>query len=153
MRKFLKTILSAMAVAAALSSYATLPARALVEIDINQGVVEPLPVAITSFLSATSRIGRSAGIEADLRCSALFAPIDRRLHREDPNPDARPAPDWKVTACARHRTRAQEADGCQSAEFRGGTPSRDSSRRRAVPHIKANWRRVAHIIPTRSTSG
>ena len=152
MRKFLKTILSAMAVAAALSSYATLPARALVEIDINQGVVEPLPVAITSFLSG-DEVGSeiSQVIEADLRRSGLFAPIDKGAFIEKiSNPDVAPRfEDWKVInaqALVTGRV-TQEADGRLRAEFRlWDTFAGQQLVGEQFFANKANWRRVAHII-------
>ena len=152
MRKFLKTILSAMAVAAALSGYATLPARALVEIDVNQGVVEPLPIAITSFLSG-DEVGSeiSQVIEADLRRSGLFAPIDKGAFIEKiSNPDVAPRfEDWKVInaqALVTGRV-TQEADGRLRAEFRlWDTFSGQQLVGEQFFANKANWRRVAHII-------
>ena len=152
MRKFLKTILSAMAVAAALSGYATLPARALVEIDINQGVVEPLPIAITSFLSG-DEVGSeiSQVIEADLRRSGLFAPIDKGAFIEKiSNPDVAPRfEDWKVInaqALVTGRV-TQEADGRLRAEFRlWDTFAGQQLVGEQFFANKANWRRVAHII-------
>ena len=52
---------------------AVLPARAVVEIDINKGVVEPLPIAITEFISADGKGAEIASVvEADLRRSGLF---------------------------------------------------------------------------------
>ena len=152
MRKFLKTILSAMAVAAALSGYATLPARALVEIDVNQGVVEPLPIAITSFLSG-DEVGSeiSQVIEADLRRSGLFAPIDKGAFIEKiSNPDVAPRfEDWKVInaqALVTGRV-TQEADGRLRAEFRlWDTFAGQQLVGEQFFANKANWRRVAHII-------
>ncbi|MCO5060176.1 MAG: Tol-Pal system beta propeller repeat protein TolB [Rhizobiaceae bacterium] len=152
MRKFLKTILSAVTVAAALSGYATLPARALVEIDINQGVVEPLPVAITSFLSG-DEVGSeiSQVIEADLRRSGLFAPIDKGAFIEKiSNPDVAPRfEDWKVInaqALVTGRV-TQEADGRLRAEFRlWDTFAGQQLVGEQFFANKANWRRVAHII-------
>ena len=51
MKNLLQTILLVGAMAAGLIGVVTLPARALVEIDVNKGVVEPLPIAITDFVS------------------------------------------------------------------------------------------------------
>ena len=152
MRKFLKTILSAVAVAAALSGYATMPARALVEIDVNQGVVEPLPIAITSFLSG-DEVGSeiSQVIEADLRRSGLFAPIDKGAFIEKiSNPDVAPRfEDWKVInaqALVTGRV-TQEADGRLRAEFRlWDTFAGQQLVGEQFFANKANWRRVAHII-------
>ena len=61
------------------------PAMALVEININKGNVEPLPIAVTDFI-AGGDLGQKITdvIAADLKRSGLFAP-DRQagLHRED----------------------------------------------------------------------
>jgi TolB protein len=80
------------AIVAALAVLASSPARAVVEIDINRANVEPLPIAITDFLSDDA-IGAqiSAVIAADLRRSGLFSPIDKGAFIERiSNPDASP---------------------------------------------------------------
>src|SRR5690606_18918627 len=80
-RKWMMTLLKALLAAASLAlatAAATLPARAVLEIDVNQGVVEPLPVAITDFISA-DKMGAdiAAVVAADLRRSGLFRPLDK----------------------------------------------------------------------------
>ena len=102
---------------------ATLPARALVKIDVNKGNVEPLPIAITDFLSDDG-IGAeiAAIVAADLKRSGLFAPIDKGAFIEKIT-DTNAAPrfeDWKVInaqALVTGRV-SQEADGRLRAEFR-----------------------------------
>ena len=88
------------ALAAGLSALPTLPARALVEIDVNKGNIEPLPIAITDFLAErrASAPRSPASIAADLQRSGLFAPIDKGAFIEKiSNPDAAPRfEDWKV---------------------------------------------------------
>lgn len=63
---------------AALMSVFSAPAFARVEININKGNVEPLPIAITDFMSSDG-IGAqvSAVIAADLQRSGLFAPVNK----------------------------------------------------------------------------
>lgn len=63
---------------AALMSVFSAPAFARVEININKGNVEPLPIAITDFISGDG-IGAqvSAVIAADLQRSGLFAPVNK----------------------------------------------------------------------------
>jgi len=53
------------------------PAQAQLVIDVTRGNIEPLPIAIPSFLS-DSELGRKIAkvVEDDLRRSGLFAPID-----------------------------------------------------------------------------
>ncbi|MEQ9572923.1 MAG: Tol-Pal system protein TolB, partial [Nitratireductor sp.] len=101
----------------------TQPARALVEIDVNKGVIEPLPIAITEFLSGDT-LGKEISdiVAADLQRSGLFAPIDRGAFIEKiSNPDAAPRfEDWKVInaqALVTGRV-TQESDGRVRAEFR-----------------------------------
>ncbi|TIO71887.1 MAG: Tol-Pal system protein TolB, partial [Mesorhizobium sp.] len=51
MRSFLKPLLTIAAMALGMTTAATLPAWALVELNVNKGNVEPLPIAITDFQS------------------------------------------------------------------------------------------------------
>ena len=57
------------------------PAHARVEIDVTRGNIDPLKIAIPLFLG-NSQLSRniSGVVEADLRRSGLFAPIDRAAH-------------------------------------------------------------------------
>ena len=84
---------------AALALLAAGPARAVVEIDINRANVEPLPIAITDFIS-NDAIGAQIAevVAADLKRSGLFAPIGKAAFIEKiTNPDAAPRfEDWRV---------------------------------------------------------
>jgi TolB protein len=151
MKHFLTTLLMIGALAAAMSA-AVLPARALVEIDVNKGNVEPLPIAITDFLSADALGAEIAGIvAADLQRSGLFAPIDKGAFIEKiSNPDAAPRfEDWKVInaqALVTGRV-SEEADGRLRAEFRlWDTFAGQQLTGEQFFSSKANSRRVAHII-------
>ncbi len=152
MKKFLNTILLIGAMAAGLSVAATLPARALVEIDVNKGNIEPLPIAITDFLSGDAMGQKIAGVvAADLKRSGLFAPIDKGAFIEKiSNPDVAPRfEDWKVInaqALVTGRV-TQEADGRLRAEFRlWDTFAGQQLSGEQFFASQANWRRVAHII-------
>ncbi|MDQ0419014.1 Tol-Pal system protein TolB [Rhizobium sp. CRIBSB] len=128
------------------------PANATVEININRGNVQPLPIAITDFISADG-IGAqiSAVVEADLKRSGLFAPVNRAAFIEKiQNPDQAPRfPDWtalKAEALVVGRI-AREPDGRLRAEFRlwdtfGG---QQMTGQQFFTDPK-NWRRVAHMI-------
>jgi len=152
MKHLLKTIMLMGALAAGMSAVATLPARALVEIDVNKGNVEPLPIAITDFLSGDG-IGAqiSSIVAADLKRSGLFAPIDKGAFIEKiSNPDAAPRfEDWKVInaqALVTGRV-TQEADGRLRAQFRlWDTFAGQQLAGEQFFSSKANSRRVAHII-------
>ncbi len=152
MMRFLKTILLIGAVAAGMSAAVTLPARALVEIDVNKGNIEPLPIAITDFLSGDTMGAEIAGVvAADLKRSGLFAPIDKGAFIEKiSNPDVAPRfEDWKVInaqALVTGRV-TQEADGRLRAEFRlWDTFAGQQLSGEQFFANKQNWRRVAHII-------
>jgi TolB protein len=85
----IRAMFAAAALAAGISA-AILPAHALVEIDVNKGNIEPLPIAVTDFL-ASNALGAeiTSVIAADLKRSGLFAPIDKGAFIEKiSNPDA-----------------------------------------------------------------
>ncbi len=135
-----------------LTGVAVLPARALVEIDINKGNIEPLPIAVTDFLSG-GQIGTdiSSVVAADLRRSGLFAPVDKAAFIEKiSNPDAAPRfEDWKVINAQTLVTGrvSQEPDGRLKAEFRlWDTFAGQQLAGQQFFANRANWRRVAHII-------
>src|SRR5690606_36641803 len=101
-QRLMKTILRAMLLIGALSGaycVASMQARALVEIDVRQGIVEPLPIAVSDFISGDGKGAEISGVlEADLRRSGLFAPIEKGAFIEKiSNPDVAPRfEDWKV---------------------------------------------------------
>ncbi|WP_159586167.1 Tol-Pal system beta propeller repeat protein TolB [Chelativorans xinjiangense] len=152
MRKFVKTTLAVVALVAGIAALAVVPARALVEIDINKGVVEPVPIAITDFLSGDAMGVEIAGvISADLRRSGLFAPIEKNAFIEKiSNPDVTPRfEDWRVInaqAVVTGRV-TQEPDGRLRVEFRvwDTFAGRQLSGEQLFAN-QDNWRRVAHII-------
>src|SRR6266853_6299437 len=58
------------------------PARAVLRFDLNQGNVQPMPIALPDFLAGSPSDGQSARvvsqiITANLKRSGLFAPIDQ----------------------------------------------------------------------------
>ncbi|GIL01962.1 MAG: hypothetical protein BroJett030_18610 [Alphaproteobacteria bacterium] len=127
------------------------PAAALVEIDITKGNVEPLPIAITDF--AGDQVARDiAGVvEADLRNSGLFRPIEKaafidRISGVDGVPRFQ---DWKVInaqALVTGRV-SQEPDGRLKAEFRlWDVFAAQQMVGQQFFTNPQNWRRVAHII-------
>ncbi|MGD9913713.1 MAG: Tol-Pal system beta propeller repeat protein TolB [Rhizobiaceae bacterium] len=152
MKRLLKSLLVAASVLVAMTAAATLPASALVEIDVNKGNIEPLPIAVTDFVSGDN-IGADIAsvVAADLKRSGLFAPIDRGAFIEKTsNPDQAPRfEDWKVInaqALVTGRV-TQEADGRLRAEFRlWDTFAGEQLIGEQFFANKASWRRVAHII-------
>lgn len=148
----IRNILSAFTVILAVVSTTLTPAHAVVEIDITKGNVEPLPIAITDFLS-DGKLGAdiSSVIAANLERSGLFAPIDKGAFIEKiSNPDVSPRfEDWKVInaqALVTGRV-TKEADGRLKAEFRlwDSFAGQQLSGQQFFT-TPDNWRRVAHII-------
>ncbi len=127
-------------------------AYALVEIDVNKGNIEPLPIAITEFLAGDKLGADIAGVvTSDLKRSGLFAPINRDAFIEKiSNPDVAPRfEDWKIInaqALVTGRV-SEEADGRLRAEFRlWDTFAGDQLIGQQFFARRDNWRRVAHII-------
>ncbi|MBO6717563.1 MAG: Tol-Pal system protein TolB [Rhizobiaceae bacterium] len=130
----------------------TIPARALLQIDVTKGTVEPLPIAITDFLSGDETgVEISNVIAADLRRSGLFAPIDKAAFIErNSNPDAAPRfADWTVInaqAVVNGRV-TQEADGRLKVIYRlWDTYAGQQLIGEQFFTERSKWRRVAHII-------
>ena len=128
------------------------PARALVEIDINQGNIEPLPIAITDFISSDGIGAQISGVIAnDLKNSGLFAPIGKGAFIEKvSNPDVAPRfEDWRVInaqALVIGRV-VEEGDGRLRAEYRlWDTFAGEQMAGEQYFTNRDNWRRVAHII-------
>lgn len=129
-----------------------LPARALVEIDINRGTVEPLPLAVTDFIS-NDEIGAQISqiVTENLRRSGIFAPIDKGAFIEQiSNSDVAPRfEDWRVINAQALVTGkvTEESDGRLRAEFRlWDTFANEQMTGEQFFTNRDNWRRVAHII-------
>lgn len=145
---FLRSFLYAVAVLVTV----IVPARAQVEIDINQGNIEPLPIAVTRFQS-TDDLGQQVAdvVTADLRRSGLFNPVDPSAFiQQITDPNATPRfEDWRVIGAEAMVTGAvsREPDGRLKAEFRlWDTFAGQQLVGEQFFTQPENWRRVAHII-------
>jgi TolB protein len=131
------------------------PARAALRLEIS-GNVQPLPIALPDFLAGSppdgeSARGISAIITADLKRSALFAPIDPAAYIEKvANTDVAPRfADWRaINAQALVTGRiTRQGDGRIKAEFRlwdvFGGMQLAGQQYFSTPD---NFRRIAHII-------
>ncbi|MET3794853.1 TolB protein [Aquamicrobium terrae] len=152
MKTLLKTLMMVAALAGAATGLAIGPANALVEIDVNKGTIEPLPIAITDFIAGDALGAEiSSIVTADLKRSGLFAPIDKGAFIEKiSNPDAAPRfDDWKVInaqALVTGRV-SKEGDGRIRAEYRlWDTFAGQQLSGEQFFANGANTRRVAHII-------
>ncbi|MEF2547230.1 Tol-Pal system beta propeller repeat protein TolB [Aurantimonas sp. E1-2-R+4] len=151
MKTSIRGVLMAIAAIAGAILFAA-PASAVVEIDITQGNVEPLPIAITDFQSQDGIGQQIAGVvQADLKRSGLFAPIDKSAFiQKGLTVDTSPTfTDWTVInaqAIVVGRV-TPEADGRLRVEFRlwdtFAGQQLDGQQFYTNPE---NWRRVAHII-------
>jgi len=152
MKKLLSTLMVASALATGIGGFTTLPAHAVVTIDVNKGTIEPLPIAVTDFI-AGDQLGAeiSSIVIADLKRSGLFAPIDKSAFIEKiSNPDVAPRfDDWKVInaqALVTGRV-SREADGRIRAEYRlWDTYAGQQLSGEQFFGNDSNKRRIAHII-------
>jgi len=152
----LRHVAFAALIAVAVSGLAPHKAAAQLRVEITQGTIKPMPIAITDFLGGSegeSEIARNVSgvIEADLQSSGLFAPIDHRAFVEQiSNMDVPPRfGDWRlINAQALVTGRVtRQGDGRLRAEFRlwdifGGQQIAGQQ----YFTTQQNWRRVAHII-------
>ncbi|RUW83769.1 Tol-Pal system protein TolB, partial [Mesorhizobium sp. M8A.F.Ca.ET.059.01.1.1] len=152
MRSFLKPLLTIAAMALGMTAVVPMPAWALVELNVNKGNVEPLPIAITDFQGGDALGAQiSQIVTADLKRSGLFAPIDKSAFIEKiANPDATPRfDDWKVINAQALVTGSvsKEADGRIRAQYRlWDTFAGQQMAGEQFFANDANQRRVAHII-------
>ncbi|RVD60902.1 Tol-Pal system protein TolB [Mesorhizobium sp. M2D.F.Ca.ET.223.01.1.1] len=150
MKFILKPLLMVAAMAMGINAVVTLPARATLELNVNKGNVEPMPIAIPDFQGGLGP-QISEIVTADLKRSGLFAPIDKAAFVEKiTNPDAQPRfDDWKVINAQALVTGSvsKEADGRIRAQYRlwdifGNTQLAGEQ----FFANDANQRRAAHII-------
>ena len=123
------------------------------EVDITQGSLKPIPIAIPEFLGEDPRVAREITdvIAADLERSGLFQPLDRASFIEQIRDSNAPPrfQDWRVlNAQALVVGRIQQGqDGRLVAEFRLWDVF--SGRQLAAQRYAANaqdWRRLAHLV-------
>ncbi|HAT08539.1 MAG TPA: Tol-Pal system protein TolB, partial [Rhodobiaceae bacterium] len=127
-------------------------ALAALKIDITQGNVEPLPIAVLDF-AGDSTVGQDlAGvIVADLERSGLFRPVDREAFIErNIGVNVRPRfGDWRViNALALVTGRAvQHSDGRLLVEFRlWDVVAEEQMAGLQFFTTPENWRRIGHLV-------
>ncbi len=140
----------------ALAAFAARRAGAVVHLDITQGNIQPMPIAITQFVAGSpgeteSAQGATSVITNNLQRSGLFAPINPQAFIEKvTNTDRVPRfADWRaINAQALVTGRiTKQRDGRLKAEFRlwdvFAGQQLDGKQYFTAPD---NWRRIAHII-------
>jgi len=142
--------------AGALAALGPRPAQAVLNVDINQGNVQPIPIALPDFVPGTpgeAEVAHSVTgiISGNLQRSGLFAPINPQAFvAKVADSDAVPRfPDWRaINAQALVTGRiTRQGDGRLKAEFRlwdvFAGQQLDGKQYFTTPD---NWRRIAHII-------
>lgn len=143
------------AVTAAMAAGVVSPASALVEIDVTRGNIQPLPIAIPSFVAggtdAQLGIDIAGVISSDLQRSGLFVPLDPATFiQKSVDPAVTPNfADWRAINAQALVSGgvARQPDGRLRADFRlwdvGAGQQMTGQQFFTSPD---NWRRVAHII-------
>ena len=129
---------------------------AQLRIDVTQGTIQPVPIALPDFVGGGQADGEVARnvtqiITANLRRSGLFAPIDPAAYLERiTSIDGVPRfADWRVINAQALVTgrMTRQPDSCFKAEFRlwdvFGGQQLTGQQYFTTPE---NWRRIAHII-------
>ena len=147
---------TAAAGAGALLGLSLRPAQAVLSIDVTQGNVQPLPIALPDFVAGSPADAEQARaitqiITGDLKRSGLFAPIDQSAYLEKITTiDTVPRfPDWRTINAQGLVTGriTRQPDGRLKAEFRlwdvVGGAQLTGQQYFTSPD---NFRRIAHII-------
>jgi TolB protein len=128
---------------------------AALKLDITQGNIQPIPIAIPDFVGVATRdpaLGRNVSqiIASNLQRSGLFAPIDQAAYIEKiVSIDAPPRfADWKqINAQALVAGRVTQAEGRVTAAFRlWDVFAAQPLEGKQFTTTAENWRRIAHII-------
>ena len=131
-------------------------AEAKLRVDITQGVVEPIPVAITKMGggdATSAKVGQdiSKVVAQDLERSGLFKAIDPNSFVQDAASahNAPRFPDWRVLNAQGlvTGTVSTQGDGRLRVEFRlWDVFAEQQMTGTAYFTVPQNWRRIAHII-------
>lgn len=132
-----------------------LAAQAELRIDVNRGVVEPMPIAVTDFYTQDPSIGQIANqipnvVMADLKRSGLFAPVNPQSFIQDSMSISREGvrfPEWRAinTQALVTGTATRDASGRARIEFRlWDVFSQQQLVGIAYMADQNNWRRIAH---------
>jgi TolB protein len=150
-----RTLLTGAAAGAAVG-WQTGNAGAQLKLDVTQGNIQPIPIAIPDFVGGSPNDGDVARnvnqvIAANLKRSGLFAPIDPAAYIEKvSNVDALPRfADWRtINAQALVTGRlARESDGRYQTDFRLWDVAAGQhlvGQRFSAPPER--WRRIGHLI-------
>lgn len=147
--------------AAVMLALVPVPAKAAFTVDVNQGNIQPLPIAIPDFVSATKGTPDPAEaaamqniakvVRADLERSGLFQPLDPKSYIEQIS-NINVAPNfqnWRVITAQGLVTGqvAMQPDGRLRVDFRLWDVFGESQMLGLQFYTQpTNWRRIAHMI-------
>ncbi|MEW6599252.1 MAG: Tol-Pal system beta propeller repeat protein TolB [Pseudomonadota bacterium] len=150
-----RPVTSLLALAFSLVAAAVAPARAEIVLDVSQGVVQPMPIAVAPFTgdARTKDLGSQIAqvISANLERSGFFKPIDQAAFI-DKSPDINVQPvfaNWKsLNAQALVNGQASlDADGRLKVDFRLWDVFNEQQLiGLQFTATQDNWRRIAHKI-------
>src|SRR5262249_38070764 len=141
--------------ASALVGLPSRPADAVLKLDVTQGNIQPIPIAITDFASVATQdpaLGRNVRqiIAANLQSCGCSRPVDHAAFIEQiAGFDAVPRfPDWRqINAQALVTGRVTQAEGRLRTAFRlWDVLAGQQLHAQEYTTSPDNWRRIAHII-------
>jgi TolB protein len=145
-----------LAAAVALSLVASSPALAALKVDVNQGNIQPLPIAIPDFVAASpgdAATGQSIAkvVRADLERSGLFKPLDPKSFIDKvTNVNVVPNfANWRIITAQGLVTgsAATQPDGRLRVDFRlWDVYGEGQMQALGYTTLPTNWRRIAHRI-------
>ncbi|HLB83687.1 MAG TPA: Tol-Pal system beta propeller repeat protein TolB, partial [Steroidobacteraceae bacterium] len=153
---FTRRRMLALGAATSASALLSMPAAAQLRLDVTQGNVQPVPIAIPDFVGGTpgdteAARGITQVVTANLRRSGLFAPIDPAAYIEKiASFDVLPRfPDWRAINAQGLITGrvTRQGDGRLKVEFRlWDVSSGQQLTGQQYFTTPDNWRRIAHIV-------
>jgi len=128
-----------------------LPASASLQVDVNQGNVQPLPIAIPDFMGDPQGANIAKVVRADLERSGLFKPLDPKSFVEQiKNINVAPNfANWRVINAQGLVTgqASMQSDGRLRADFRLWDIYGESQMLGLTYSTQPeSWRRIAHLI-------
>jgi len=128
-----------------------LPASASLQVDVNQGNVQPLPIAIPDFVGDPQGANIAKVVRADLERSGLFKPLDPKSFVEQiKNINVAPNfANWRVINAQGLVTgqASMQSDGRLRADFRLWDIYGESQMLGLTYSTQPeSWRRIAHLI-------
>jgi TolB protein len=150
MRLQRRTLIASFGAAALAAGLASRAAHAEIEVNVNRGDVQPLPIAIPAFGGGGPGAEIASVIAANLQRSGLFRPLDPATFIEkDLTTAVQPRfPDWKqINAQALVNGMVRTVDGRLVVDFRlWDVFSEQQLLGLQFTASPENWRRIAHKI-------